>query len=171
VHSCITHLVDIYQVYFQTQICSTPRRVLLLPSCSISQLFPVQKFWLSIHPPRTHLPLHISHIHKTNLCEVSYERILLSRSTNILIRLCTGRRQIHITSFIQSSLSLSRLLLIGSCTDFYRLRLAVPFVMPRFTTFLTSSCRLNQGFTSTLKLRLSTGEFSFIFINWSTSHH
>jgi hypothetical protein len=55
-----------------------------------AEMLPIQQFWLSSSPPRTHIPLCISHIHITILYEVSYEKMFLSQQPNILNRLCTG---------------------------------------------------------------------------------
>ena len=90
---------------------------------------------------------------------------------NILIQLCIGRGQVHITSLIRDFLSLSRLLLVGSITHIHFLSLTFIFIMPRFTTFWASSHRLNQGFWYTLRLDLYTGKYSFVSFYQSTSHY
>lgn len=38
-------------------------------------VYPVQKYWLVIHLPTWHIPLQTFHIHRTNLCVVSYDKM------------------------------------------------------------------------------------------------
>jgi hypothetical protein len=75
------------------------------------RLFLIQQFWFSIHPPRAHILIHIFHILITIIYVVSYDSILLSRSTKHLdlnvywLTLGTHRLPYLDSSFSQSNAS------------------------------------------------------------------
>jgi len=69
-----TSLILLIYIRFlsKPRISITPGMVLLPPSYIISQTLPHPTILVSIRPPRTHILLHISHIHRTIPYEVSY---------------------------------------------------------------------------------------------------